>query len=160
MRFHHLSSFLIAAELLVLGNAFLYSLFPIRRRAYLHRAINILERRNPLLSTPKLCRHQPNYGVCFRDTIRDGRGYHACARTCISGLNKDTLEKTPDDAPTIDNTQKINEENTREFRRERLHYHLDELGVDADILEEAAFRSVTTTGKIVDALCSLLCNNV
>lgn len=33
-------------------------------------------------------------------------------------------------------------------RRERLHYHLNELGVDADSLEDAALRSVTTTGKL------------
>ena len=35
----------------------------------------------------------------------------------------------------------------RKNRRERLHHHLNELGIDSDSLEDAALRSVTTTGK-------------
>jgi len=36
-------------------------------------------------------------------------------------------------------------DDARQLRKERLHYHLNELGVDADLLADAAFRSVTTT---------------
>lgn len=52
------------------------------------------------------------------------------------------------DISTIRNAQKVNqnEDAPRQRRRERLHFYLNELGMDADLLEDAAFRSVTTTG--------------
>lgn len=49
----------------------------------------------------------------------------------------------------IDKQYMHHDDNARQIiRRERLHYHLNELGVDADSLEDAALRSVTTTGKL------------
>lgn len=41
----------------------------------------------------------------------------------------------------------VDDDSARQIRKERLHHHLRELGVDADLLEDAAFRSVTTTGE-------------
>ncbi len=43
----------------------------------------------------------------------------------------------------------VEESDARQIRKERLHHHLNELGVDADSLEDAAFRSVTTTGECI-----------
>ena len=65
--------------------------------------------------------------------------YHT--RSCLSGVNNDTFDTTS----TIGNSQINNEGDARQVRKERLHYHLNELGIDANLLADAAFRAATTT---------------
>jgi len=72
------------------------------------------------------------------------RKYHArITNVCLSGANNDSS------LTGIGNVQKAYDDHdkARQNRKERLHYHLNELGIDADLLEDAALRSVTTTGK-------------
>ena len=47
----------------------------------------------------------------------------------------------------INSEAKLEEGDSKQTRKERLHHHLHELGIDADLLEDAALRSVTTTGN-------------
>lgn len=139
---------LIATELMV-GHALVRS-FP--RRHYAGASINncintyLLARHHSTFPTPthKLCRHQP---TIIRDDFSCPRRYYAHTPTCLSGMkDDDTLDTTS----TIgnDSTQiNKNEDDARQNRKERLHYHLSEMGVDSGLLADAAFRSVTTTGK-------------
>ena len=43
----------------------------------------------------------------------------------------------------------VDDDKARQIRKERLHHYLRELGVDADLLEDATFRSVATTGECI-----------
>lgn len=52
-----------------------------------------------------------------------------------------------DESTTKNNDSKDDGDAQREIRRDRLHFHLQEIGIDADSLEDAAFRSVATTGN-------------
>jgi len=137
------SSILIAAKFMG-GNAFLCS-FP-RRRAYVN-TINLLAQHN-MLPTPKLRHHEPNKFIYIRDSFHRTRRYHAHTNTCLSGINDDTLDSSSSSSSStiIDDAQfNKNGDDAREIRKKVLHYQLNELGVDADLLADAAFRSVTTT---------------
>ncbi|KAL7554488.1 hypothetical protein ACHAWF_018522 [Thalassiosira exigua] len=62
-------------------------------------------------------------------------------RSRLSGVNNDVL-----DTSASDNAQHLQrEDDARQMRKERLHHYLNELGVDAEVLSDAAIRSVTST---------------
>lgn len=123
------------------GNAFLCS-FP-RRRAYYANTINLLARHDIMFRTSEVRHCERNKFMNIRDSFCYTRRYHAHTNTCLSGINKDALE---DSSTIVDDVQfNKNGDDAREARKKGLHYHLSELGVDADLLADAAFRSVTTT---------------
>ncbi len=83
---------------------------------------------------------------------------HACGTSAchLLRVNGDALGTS-----SIVGNLQINaeEDNARHIRKERLHHHLNKLGIDADLLEEAAFCSVTTTGEFTSFLlfCIPIC---
>ena len=128
--------------LMVGSSAFVRS-FPMRGRRASADAINMLfqHRDAPSRSTQTwLNRDAP---ICNGHIFaRDVRTYHVHSQICLSGTNSDAIG-----APaSIDNAEDYShEDKSRQLRRERLNHHLSELGVDASVLEEAAFRAATTT---------------
>jgi hypothetical protein len=70
--------------------------------------------------------------------------HRACNTCCLSRLNGDASGTT---SIVSDSEEKLEEGDSKQTRKERLHHHLHELGIDADLLEDAALRSVTTTGN-------------
>lgn len=97
-----------------------------------------------MIPTPRLRHHDPNKCIHIRGSFHFTRRLHAHTRTCLAGINNDALDsstKIDDDDTQFDK----NGDDSREIRKRGLHYHLNELGVDADALADAAFRSVTTT---------------
>ena len=127
------------------GNAFIRS-FPIRQHVY-SNTINSLVARCPIAQTAKPTCWQPrNNVVHIMGAPKYARRYHERTRPCYSALNNDALEKAKQQrAGTADLSE--GEDSSRDIRRKRLHYHLKELGVDAEAIADAAFRSVTTTGN-------------
>lgn len=74
--------------------------------------------------------------ISFRhNLLQNGRTTSKRLRYCSSYVSKRSYEQ---DATTDKYAD-------RDMRKERLHFHLNELGVDAAALEEASFRSQTTT---------------
>lgn len=117
----------IAVLMLIGGHALLYSL-PIRRLLTLTQ--NRIHHRPPPRAISLTCnKHIFSYA---------SRGYHARTRAVLSGAESD-------DCFNSSNTH--SRQGARQMRIERLHHHLSELGVDAEMLADAAFRSVTTTGN-------------
>jgi len=141
MIFNFLASLIIALEFMGC-NALLCSL-PRSRAYYLNTINHLLTQHHhdsvyPTRTTQH--HHQPNTN---KFNFANARRYHVHAtRTCLSGIKDDQFLETP----MIDNAEcNKNEGGAREMRRERLHYHLNEMGADVDALADAAFRSVTTS---------------
>ena len=67
-------------------------------------------------------------------------------RTNAVDVNDDVLDTPPSSIIADDVRIHIEDDNnTRQYRKERLHFHLNELNVNTILLEDAALRSVTTT---------------
>jgi len=133
----------VAAELMG-ANAFVRS-FPRRQHAYIS-TINRLLAPNTVFPTGKMCQQQTNASVYVRESYAIPSRCYKHTRSCLSGINNDALEKTSIIGNAQIQTNQI-EDDARQIRRERLHHHLNEFGVNADLLADAAFRSVTTTGS-------------
>ncbi|KAL7526470.1 hypothetical protein ACHAXR_004104 [Thalassiosira sp. AJA248-18] len=134
MRFNILTRVVLATEFMV-GNAFICQ-FPSRRRACIHGINNLLTQKDVAPGPAPTRSDQPCIPFNFP------RRFHSQTRTCLSGGNNNGL----DSISTINDQINKNENDaSRQIRKGRLHYHLTELGVDADLLADAAFRSVTTT---------------
>jgi len=117
----------IAANVMT-GTALLSS-FP-RQTSHLANAFHtLLARRRISRHISLRCGHQMTPCLCNR-----GSALFRAGRTQYSSSSENTRERN-----------QINEDEARSARIERLHFHLEELGVEADLLSEAAFRSVTTT---------------
>lgn len=115
--------------------------FPVLRA---QSTVNFLvRRRQRIYTTLFITDHPPNTSIHLRSYCKHSRRHHArITNTCLSRGYNDGMDKT------MEHVQKIYDNDTaRKNRRERLHHHLNELGIDSDSLEDAALRSVTTTGK-------------
>ena len=105
----------------------------------LHR--RLVARNHIIPPTPKLRQFISVGGTFNHATTSHARNANALR---LFRVNDDALGTTL----SIGDLQiHVDDDSTRQIRKERLHHHLRELGVDADLLEDAAFRSVTTTGK-------------
>lgn len=117
---------IIATEFMRCNAFFIASKFGGRYR--ICDVFNSIHTRHPISSTFVLCNFKSIGIIRNRRTICVRR-YHESTTAC--SISVDTSTNEEDDA--------------REIRKERLHHHLNELGVDAELLSDAAFRSVTTT---------------
>ena len=109
----------------------------------LHRRIVARNHISPPTPKPKLRRF-----ISVGDTFNHATTSHARNANALRlfRVNDDALGTTS----SIGDLQiHVDDDSARQIRKERLHHHLRELGVDADLLEDAAFRSVTTTGECI-----------
>ncbi len=129
------------------SNAYIGS-FPRQRAKCTVTVIDFLAGRQRMATTQALTNHPPNNSFHLEHCCTHIRSYHArITTTCLSRESNDALDNT---IYGMNNAQNMyDDDKAKANRRERLHYHLNELGVDADSLEDAALRSVTTTGKHV-----------
>jgi len=116
-----------------------------------------------LTHAPIFPNYKPSIIIHSRNTICLRTRYHASTTACYfssrgvtttyNDINKVDGDGEEDHSntdqlksnTTSDNSNKDQLNNTaREIRKERLHYYLDELGIDSDDTSEAALRSMTT----------------
>ena len=120
---------IIATEFMRCNAFFIASKFGGRYR--ICDVFNSIHTRHPISSTFVLCNFKSIGIIRNRRTICVRR-YHESTTAC--SISVDTSSTSTNE-----------EDDAREIRKERLHHHLNELGVDAELLSDAAFRSVTTT---------------
>ena len=130
----HLLVIFLTTEYFMGSNAFIICSFPRLRAQATTKAIHFLSRR---LSYTL---HNPCASKFFLDSFLP-------AKRCLSQVNNNGLGATSAGIGDGQIVHHDNNDNARKYRKEKLHYHLNELGVDADSLEDASFRSVTTTGN-------------
>ena len=131
------------------SNAFIGT-FSRQRAQYTVTVIDFLARRQRRTTTQAITNHPPNNSFHLEQCCKHNiRSYHArITNKCLSRESNDALDNT---IHGMNNARNImyDDDKAKQNRRERLHYHLNELGIDVDSLEDAALRSVTTTGKHV-----------
>lgn len=126
----HITLIIIATEFMHCNAFFIASKFGGRYR--ICDAFHSIHTRHTICPTFMLRYYKSTGIVRTRGAICVRTGYHESTTACfISGVTSSTSSREEDDA--------------REIRKEKLHFHLNELGVDAELLADAAFRSVTTT---------------
>lgn len=159
MKFNILASIVLVATEFMLGSIAFVSSVSRRHRTHINTINYFLLNRNRVQTTisPALTtihNHQSSLSTQKTRTGTARRRYHVHpTSSCLSAkANNDSLDatSTPGTADVGNSHSNTNEtDSSREIRKERLHYHLNELGVDAEALADAAHRSVTTTGMYV-----------
>ena len=163
MKFNILASIVLVATEFMLGSIAFVSSVSRRHRTHINTINHFLLNRNRVQvqlvtispASTTIYNHQSRLSTpheTCNGTVR--RRYHVHpTSSCLSAkANNDSLDatSTPGTADVGNSHSNTNEtDSSREIRKERLHYHLNELGVDAEALADAAHRSVTTTGMYV-----------
>ena len=92
---------------------------------------------------------QPHNFIALQPTSALGRKLYRHSRLSFSIVQGSGREgnDVPQGPPVNDNPSTNNiQDDTYQIREESLHFYLRQLGIDADALADAAFRSVATTG--------------
>ena len=114
---------------------------------------------SPRVSSQHYITHAPNFPnnkpsiiIHSRNTISLRTRIHESSTACyfssrgVTTSYNDINKVDGKNNTTSNNSNKdqLNSTTAREIRKERLHYYLDELGIDSDDISDAALRSVTT----------------
>lgn len=88
---------------------------------------------------------------CVRESSRSWVGNnHLLSPSCLltKQIGSDTAKFLSTNSSFAETTTNHDNDSQRQLRKDRLHYHLIELGIDAESLANAAHRSISTTGML------------
>jgi len=103
-----------------------------------------------LTHAPIFPNYKPSIIIHSRNTISLRTRYYESTTACyfssrgVTTSYNDINKVDGDGEEDHSNKDQLNRNTAREIRKERLHYYLDELGIDSDDISEAALRSMTT----------------